>query len=238
MKLPEVIFENEDFIALIKPAGLLSIPDREGKDISLKKLLQENYGSIYTVHRLDRDTSGIILFAKNEDTHKFLSQAFEGKTIEKHYLGIVNGTLNSKKGTIDLSIMEHPAKYGVMVVNKKGKQSVTDYEVKEEFGFYSLVQFQIHTGRTHQIRIHMQQLGHPIVCDEIYGNAQPILISSFKRNFKLSKSEEEERPILKRLGLHAHTLRFKDAQGKDYNLEAALPKDMKALLQQLAKHKK
>jgi 23S rRNA pseudouridine1911/1915/1917 synthase len=238
MKLPEVIFENENFIGLLKPAGLLSIPDREGKDISLKKLLQEKYGPIYTVHRLDRDTSGVILFAKNEDTHKFLSQAFEGKTIEKHYLGIVNGTLNSKKGTIDLSIMEHPAKYGVMVVNKKGKQSVTDYEVKEEFGFYSLVQFQIHTGRTHQIRIHMQQLGHPIVCDEIYGNAQPILISSFKRNFKLSKSEEEERPILNRLGLHAHTLRFNDAQGKEYNLEAALPKDMKALLQQLAKHKK
>jgi 23S rRNA pseudouridine955/2504/2580 synthase/23S rRNA pseudouridine1911/1915/1917 synthase len=123
------------------------------------------------------------------------------------------------------------------MVHKKGKPSVTDYEVLEEFGWYSLVQFQIHTGRTHQIRVHMQHLGHPIVCDELYGEARPIFISSFKRNFKLSRSEEEERPILHRLGLHAHRLRFKDEARNEYSLEAPLPKDMKALLQQLRKWK-
>ena len=237
MKHADVIFENEDFIAINKPAGLLSIPDREGKDPSLKIWLKEKYGSIFTVHRIDRGTSGLILFAKNETTHKFLSQSFEGRIVEKIYLGIVNGTLIDKKGSVDIPIMEHPHKMGVMVINKKGKSSLTDYEVLEEFGPYSLVQFQIHTGRTHQIRVHMQYLGHPVVCDELYGNATPIFISSFKRNYKLSKSEDDERPILQRLGLHASRLQFKDAEGKEYKFEAPLQKDMKALLQQLRKWK-
>lgn len=235
--LPEIIFENENFVAINKPTGLLSIPDREGKEISLKNILKEKYGSIFTVHRLDRDTSGVIVFAKNETTHKFLSQAFEERTVEKLYLGIVAGTLMEKKGSIDAPIMEHPAKYSVMVINRKGKQSLTDYEVQEDFGLYSLLQFQIHTGRTHQIRVHMQHIGHPVVCDEIYGDGKPVLISSFKKKYKLSKAEEEEKPILSRLGLHSHLLHFKDEAGNFHNLEAPLPKDMRALLQQLRKWK-
>ena len=237
MQKPDILFENEDFIALNKPAGLLSIPDREGKDPSLKSWLKDKYGSIFTVHRLDRDTSGVIVFAKNETTHKYLSKIFEERAVEKIYQGIVQGTLPEKKGSIDLPIMEHPAKPGTMVVNKKGKASLTDYEVQEELGLFSLVQFQIHTGRTHQIRVHMQALGHPIVCDELYGDARPILISSFKRHFKLSKAEEHERPILARLGLHSQLLHFKDEKGEFHTLDAPLPKDMKALLQQLRKWK-
>ena len=234
---PEIIFENEQFIAVNKPAGLLSIPDREGKEVSLKALLQQQYESIYTIHRLDRDTSGIIVFAKDEATHKFLSKAFEERTVAKYYLGFVNGILPDKKKTIDAPIMEHPAKRYQVVINKKGKPSVTDYEILEEFGKFSLVQFQIHTGRTHQIRVHMQSAGHPIVCDELYGDATPVLVSSFKRKFNLSKNQEEEKPILSRLALHAHRLQFSDSMGKQYNLEAPLPKDMKALLQQLRKWK-
>jgi 23S rRNA pseudouridine1911/1915/1917 synthase len=232
------LFENTDFVAVDKPAGLLSIPDREGKEPSLKTLLKDKYGSIFTVHRLDRETSGVIVFAKNEDTHKFLSQAFEERTVQKTYVGIISGTLEDKKGSIDVPIMEHPARTAVMVVNKKGRTSLTDYEVLEEFGLYSLVQFRIHTGRTHQIRVHMQHAGHPIVCDEIYGNAQPVLLSSFKKKYNLSKSEDEERPMLSRLGLHSQILQFTDREGVDRKLEAPLPKDMKALLQQLRKWKK
>jgi len=234
---PEIIFENNDFVAINKPAGLLSIPDREGKEVSLKNILKEKYGSIFTVHRLDRDTSGVIVFAKNEGAHKFLSKAFEERSVEKFYLGIVSGTLMEKKGSIDAPIMEHPAKYSVMVINRKGKQSLTDYEVLEDFNLYSLLQFQIHTGRTHQIRIHMQHIGHPVVCDETYGDGKPVLISSFKKKYKLSKSEDEEKPILNRLGLHSQRLHFIDEAGNDHNLEAPLPKDMRALLQQLRKWK-
>jgi 23S rRNA pseudouridine955/2504/2580 synthase/23S rRNA pseudouridine1911/1915/1917 synthase len=232
---PEIIFENTSFVALNKPAGVLSIPDREGKEPSLKSWLREKYGNIFTVHRLDRDTSGVIVFAKDEVTHKFLSEAFEHRDVEKFYQGLVQGSLPETKGSIDLPIMEHPVKPSTMVVNKHGKASLTDYEVVEDLGLYSLVQFRLHTGRTHQIRVHMQALGHPILCDELYGDARPILLSSFKRNFKLSKNEEQERPILARLALHSQLLHFKDAAGEYHTLEAPLPKDMRALIQQLKK---
>ena len=237
MKTPEIIFENDDFIAINKPAGMLSIPDREGKEASLKSWLRDKYGEIFTVHRLDRQTSGIILFARTEEAHQFLSTVFEGRLVEKIYLGIVQGTLTDKKGSVEVPIMEHPAKTAVMVVNRKGRLSLTDFEVMEEFGLYSLLRFQLHTSRTHQIRVHMQHIGHPIVCDEVYGNAQPVLLSSFKKKFKLSKSAEQEIPSLSRLGLHAQRLAFSDQHGVSHVLEAPLPKDMSALLQQLRKWK-
>jgi 23S rRNA pseudouridine1911/1915/1917 synthase len=239
MKLNDwIIFENDDLVALNKPAGLLSIPDREGKDISLKKILQEKYGQIYTVHRLDKDTSGLILFAKNEDTHRHLSRQFEERQTEKIYLGLVIGSVPNQSGSIDASIAEHPVKKGLMVINRKGKDALTDYEVINDFGIYTWMQFRIHTGRTHQIRVHMKDLGHPIACDELYGDGNPVLLSSFKSKFKLSKDEESERPILGRLGLHAYRLKFTDPSGNTIALEAPVPKDMKATLQQLEKRRK
>jgi len=238
MKLSEwIIYEDEDLIALNKPSGLLSIPDREGKDISLKKLLIEKYGSIFTVHRLDKDTSGLIVFAKNETTHRLLSQQFEERQTEKIYLGLVIGSLADKKGSIDALISEHPAKKGLMTVYRKGKESLTDYEVVEDFKIFSWVQFQIHTGRTHQIRLHAKHIGHPVVCDELYGDGKPILLSTLKHKFKLSKNELEERPILNRLALHALSLQITNTNGEKMKLEAPLPKDLRALLQQLRKRK-
>lgn len=230
-----IIAETPDFIALNKPSGLLSIPDREGKDISLKKLLIEKYGSIFTVHRLDRGTSGLIVFAKTEEAHKHLSQQFEERQTEKIYLGFVLGSLADKKGTIDAPIAEHPVKKGLMTVYRKGKESLTDYEVLEDFKIFSWIQFQIHTGRTHQIRVHAKHIGHAIVCDDLYGDGKPILLSSLKHKFKLSKNELEERPILNRLALHALSLQFVKTNGETIKLEAPLPKDLKALLQQLRK---
>ncbi len=233
----DILFENDAFVALNKPAGVLSIPDREGKEPSLKSMLREKYGNIFTVHRLDRDTSGIIVFAKDEATHKYFSKIFEARTVEKIYQGIVQGTPPEPKGSIDLPISENPAKPGIMAVHRNGKASLTDYEVIESVGPYSLLQFNLHTGRTHQIRVHMQALGHSLLCDDLYGDGQPILLSKIKRSYKLSKSEEEERPILARLALHAYLLHFIDANGEAHTLEAPLPKDMRALLQQLRKWK-
>ncbi|WP_026768085.1 RluA family pseudouridine synthase [Asinibacterium sp. OR53] len=231
---PEIIFENEYFVAVNKPAGLLSIPDRLGQELSLKQLLKDRYGEIYTVHRLDKDTSGIIVFAKDEATHKQLSQSFEGREVEKYYLGLVQGIPFNKQDSVDASIMEHPGKTGKMITHVKGKASLTDYEVLESFRLYSWMQFRIHTGRTHQIRLHMQHIGHPIVCDDLYGDAQPVLLSALKKKFKLSKAAEEERPLLSRLALHSHRLSF-DLNGERFELEAELPKELRALLQQLRK---
>lgn len=234
---PDIIFENEQFVVLNKPAGLLSIPDRIGKDISLKVLLKEKYGDIFTVHRLDRDTSGIIVFAKDEETHKLLSQQFEERSTNKIYTGFALGNLTQKSGLIDAAIAEHPAKKGMMMTHKKGKPSLTEYEVLEEFGAYSWMKFKILTGRTHQIRVHMQSIGHPIACDPLYGDGKPVFISGLKKNYKLSKASEEEKPMLNRLALHAWQLDFADGSGKTHSFEAPLPKDLRALLQQLRKWK-
>lgn len=124
-----------------------------------------------------------------------------------------------------------------MVINKKGKSALTDYTLIESFGNFSLMRFRIHTGRTHQIRVHMKQVGHPIVCDPLYGNGEPVLLSSIKRKFNLSKKEDEERPLFNRLALHAEKLQFTDAKKQKLLLEAPLPKDMRAFLQQLRKWK-
>ncbi|RFS23843.1 RluA family pseudouridine synthase [Chitinophaga silvatica] len=239
MRLAEhIILETPDFVVVNKPSGVLTLPDRHDNELtSLIAMMKKAYGEIYTVHRLDRDTSGIILFARTEAAHKYYSQLFESRDVKKFYLGLVNGELATKQGNISEGIMEHPVQKGKMVTNKKGKPSSTDYEVLEEFGLFSLVKLQIHTGRTHQIRVHMKFLGHPIAVDEFYGSAEPIRLSTIKKKFKLGKYTEEERPILSRLALHAAILMFKGLDGKEYRIEAPLPKDMSALLTQLRKHR-
>jgi 23S rRNA pseudouridine955/2504/2580 synthase/23S rRNA pseudouridine1911/1915/1917 synthase len=233
-----IIFENEFFIAINKPAGMLSIPDREQSQPSLKDLLIEKYGSIFTIHRLDKDTSGLILFAKDEAAHKYFSKQFEEKNMEKYYVGLVHGSFSDATGSIDAPIMEHLYIKGKMIVNKKGKASLTDFELMENFGKYSLVKFRIHTGRTHQIRVHTANIGHPLVCDPLYGDGKPFLLSAIKKKYNLSKIQEEEKPMINRVALHSYQLIFKDANHLEFNLIAPLPKDMFAAVQQLKKNKR
>lgn len=229
-----IVYEDEQVVAVNKPSGLLTIPDREGKETSLRQLLQQKYGQVFTVHRLDRDTSGLVVFAKNEDAHKQLSQQFENRETSKTYFGLVLGKPFEASGVINEPIAEHPVKKGMMTVYKRGKESITEYEVEESFRLYSWMQFRILTGRTHQIRVHMKHIGHPIVCDPLYGDGKPVFISAIKKNYKLSKQEEAERPILSRLALHAAKLSFA-LNGQPYTLEAPLSKDLRAVLQQLKK---
>jgi 23S rRNA pseudouridine1911/1915/1917 synthase len=230
-----VVAENENFVAVDKPSGLLSIPDREGNETSLKKLLRDRYGEIYTVHRIDKETSGIIVFAKNEAAHKHLTKSFEERAVEKHYIGIVKGVLAEKEKTVEAPIAQHSLKRNLMIIHKRGKESTTHYKVLEEFSKFSLVEFRIETGRTHQIRVHMQHIGHPILCDQLYGDGTPLLLSSIKKDYHLSKAELEERPILSRLALHSQRLVFTDLDGTRVDVSSEMPKDMRALLQQLRK---
>ncbi|NBR36700.1 MAG: RNA pseudouridine synthase [Chitinophagales bacterium] len=230
-----ILTETDHWIALNKPSGLLSVPDRMGKEPSLKMMLREKYGNIFVVHRLDRETSGVILFAKDESTHQELNRQFEERKTEKIYQGLVLGTPADEAGSITTPIAVHPAEDGRMMTHAKGKPSHTDYRVLEVLRPYSWMQFNIHTGRTHQIRVHMQGLGHPIVCDTLYGDGKPVLVSSLRKKFKLAKSAEEERPILGRLALHAQRLCFFDHEEKEHCIEAPLPKDLTATLSQLRK---
>lgn len=231
----EIIHESDTMLAINKQAGMLSIPDREGKETSLKAILHQRYENIFTVHRLDRETSGAIVFAKDEETHRFLSTMFEERTVEKYYLGLVLGTPSVRKDTIDAPIAENMSRRGYMLVHKRGKASITDYEVLEEFGKYSLLQFRIHTGRTHQIRVHMNHIGHPILGDTLYGDGKPLFISALKKNYNLARNELDEKPILNRLALHSSSLKFNDPQGKRIEIEALPPKDLRAALNQLRK---
>ena len=230
-----VVFENDDFIAINKSSGLLTIPDREQSEKSLKEYLIDKYGTIFTVHRLDKDTSGLVLFAKNETTHKYLNKIFEERSVEKFYVGIVMGEPIEKTGLIDAPIAEHSLNKNLMVVHRRGKASQTGYEVLESNKFYSLVSFQLHTGRTHQIRVHCKNIGHPLACDPLYGDGKPVLLSTFKKKFKLSKHDEEERPMIGRLALHSYRLYFTDEHGTRMELEAEIPKEFRALMKQLSK---
>lgn len=236
----EILYQDDDMLMVNKPAGILVIPDRFNSDLpSLNRLLESKLGQrIWVVHRLDRDTSGVMCFAKNEEAHRYLSQLFEAHDVGKFYAGIVMGRVIPEEGRIEAPIAEHPTQKGKMTTARKGKASVTDYKVVEQWALHSLVQFQIHTGRTHQIRVHMQSIGHPIVCDELYGDGKPFLLSSIKKKFKLSEKEETERPLMSRLGLHAYRLMLHKADGTLVDVEAPLPKDMAACVNQLNKWSK
>ncbi|HQW46005.1 MAG: RluA family pseudouridine synthase [Bacteroidetes bacterium] len=236
MKL-SIIYEDDDYIIINKPSGVLSIPDRHNAELpSVTKVLRDKYASIFIVHRIDKETSGCICFAKNEEAHKYASMLFEKRLIEKKYLGIVHGSFDQASGIIEDAIMEHPVIKGKMIINQKqGKPSTTVYETIANYGTYSLVSFHILTGRTHQIRIHSANLGHPIVCDALYGLTNPVYISSLKKKYKMSKDILEETPILNRLALHAFSLKFTTAKGKQIVAEAPLSKDMDAMLKQCNK---
>lgn len=237
-----IVYEGDGIIALNKPSGLLSIPDREGKEVSLKSILLGNYNEIYTIHRLDKDTSGIIVFAKTAEAHKYYGTQFVpqqnssiSRAAEKIYVGLVLGSVSDETGRIDIPIAENMAKRGSMLVHKRGKMAITDYKILKNFGIYTWMQFQILTGRTHQIRVHAKEIGHPIACDPLYGDRKPVYLSSFKQRFKLSKDALEERPLLNRLALHALRLTLKDESGNTISLEAPLSKDLRVTVAQLEK---
>lgn len=236
MKL-EILYETNELVVLNKPSGLLSIPERyDASQPSLAEYLKRKYPGIFVVHRLDKLTSGVIMFAKNAEAHRYFSMAFENREIHKEYTGIVLGRMTEESGTIDAPIGENKYRRGEMMVSKKGKPAITHFEVIESFSMFSVVRFKPVTGRTHQIRVHAQYIHHPLAADPLYGNGKPVFLSSFKKSFHLGRDDEEERPLLKRLALHASAISFKNEKGEDVIVEAPLPKDMKALIQQLRKN--
>jgi len=233
----EILFENEDLVILNKPAGVLSIPDRfVPEKPNLVHQLEQKYEKAWIVHRLDKDTSGAICFALNAETHRDLSLQFQERSVEKYYWAILDGLLSKPSGTIDLGIAPHPVTKGKMIGSRRGKKATTEYKVLETFKYFSLVEAEIKTGRTHQIRVHFASLGHPLAVDELYGNRAALFFSEIKRkNFNKGKNEEE-RPFFQRLTLHAQRIAFTNpADGERIEVSAPLPKDFQALTRQLEK---
>ena len=233
----EILSEDDDYVFLNKAAGMLTLPDRFDPMIpNLYHILTEHYGHIFVVHRIDKQTSGVIAFAKNADAHKALNGQFESHRIRKKYLVLVQGNLKDAEGSIDLPIGENPGKAGTMKIDTvHGKESVTKYRVIERFVRFTLAEAEPLSGRTHQIRVHFRAIGHPLAVDEIYGNTEGIKLSSLKKNYK-AKPDAIEKPLISRLTLHARSLCFSHFRNQaEMTVEAPLPKDFNSVIKQLRK---
>jgi 23S rRNA pseudouridine1911/1915/1917 synthase len=235
----EIIHEDENIVVINKPAGLLSIPDRYTPDKpnawhAASQLLAIE---LWVVHRLDKDTSGILCFAKNENAHQQLNEQFQNRTVKKEYLALVNGSMvNEKPIEVSLGIKEHPNKLGTMITVQKGKPSYTTFEVLERFRHYTLLKATPLSGRTHQIRVHLQAIGHPLMVDPIYSNVDAFYLSSLKGRKYSQKKGEEEKPLISRLTLHAERLTLKHPENDtEISFHAPPPKDLKAVINQLRK---
>ena len=236
MERPEVIFEDTDLIVVSKPSGITVIPDRiHTERATVQSILEREYGKLFVVHRIDRGTSGVMCFARNEAAHRHLSLQFQNHTVKKVYRAIVKGRMKLKEGKVDAPIAENTIRPGTMLIHKRGKDALTHYWVEEEFKHATLIKVEIKTGRTHQIRVHMASLGNPLLVDEVYAKSPAFFFSSIKKNYK--QTDEEERPTIARLTLHAAALTLiHPTLEKEMTFEAPLPKDMEVVLKLLGRY--
>ena len=229
-----IIYQDEHLIVINKLPHLLSVPDRYRADKpNIQEYLHQKYGRIYPVHRLDKETSGVICFAKSHEAFIHLSRAFESRNVSKIYLGLVTGVPALSEGIID-----HPLLYDTQIKrtrpDKKGKVSITRYRILESFSRFALLELRILTGRTHQIRANVQLMGHPLIVDKMYGGQDSFFLSQIKSSYK--KKDKPERALISRVPLHASKLTVPPlVSDVTYSWEAPLPKDMKAVLAQLRK---
>ncbi len=231
-----VIYEDEEILVVDKPSGVPSIPERyESGALSVLDILKREYPDIQAVHRIDKETSGILLLCKTGDAFRSLSGQFSGRLLEKTYLVVVAGRPAWTEFAADAPLLADGDRRHRTVVSAKGKPSLTRFRLLEKFKTCSFLEASPETGRTHQIRVHLANEGFPVVCDPLYGSGEPLLLSSFKRGYKAGG--DRERPLLGRLGLHAAAVRFGHPRsGIEIELEAPLPKDFRTALVQLRKN--
>ncbi len=176
----DIKYEDENMLVVNKPKNMLTHPTHKEKTGTLVNGLINKYGydklsSVNgilrpgIVHRLDRNTSGLLMVAKNNEAHEFIAAQIKEKTAIRKYLAVVSGTFENEEGTVDADIGRHPVKCEKFTVIPGAKHSVTQYRVLERFKKYTLLELKLETGRTHQIRVHMSYIGHPIVNDSLYG---------------------------------------------------------------------
>ncbi len=236
--LPPVLFEDESFIAFDKPSGLLVAPDRwDKKRENLADLIHEQLSpNFFNVHRLDRDTSGVILVAKTKKALDAASRLFHSREVQKRYVAIAHGAPKEEKGTIRIPIVKDEERPGKMKTARHGKPAVTDFEVVERFRRYALVKLVPHTGRTHQIRVHLAAIGCPIACDRFYGDGRGLMLSELKKHYK-QHADRPERPLIGRLALHAEILSLPHpVTGEPLVLRAPLPDDFELALKYLKRY--
>ena len=230
-----VLFEDDSIVVIDKPAGLVVHPAAGHADSTLVNALLFHVRDLSgiggeirpgIVHRLDKETSGVMIIAKHDEAHRKLTEEWGTDRVRKEYLALVYGTPPAAKGTIEAPIGRDPRDRKRMAVVRAGRPAVTDYEVLERHRYVSLLRCLLRTGRTHQIRVHLKHLGHPIVGDPVYSGPQWRGIP----DKKLQKSLQ----AMHRQALHASRITFRHPRtGEKMSIEAPLPDDLKRLLSSL-----
>ena len=225
-----ILFENDSLVAVDKPAGIMSHPDGVNREGTVSDWFAARYPESAAVgetqrlvngteimrpgivHRLDRDTSGVLVLAKTPEAHAFLKNAFQEREVHKTYYAFVYGTLKEDKGVIDFAIGRSRKDFRLRSAQPKAqgkmREAITRYEVVGENGTHSLVKVMPETGRTHQIRVHLKAIHHPVVCDPLYAPKQKCDLG------------------FKRLGLHAAALDLPTHEGGRLVIESPLPADL------------
>ena len=228
----DIVFEDEDILVINKPKGMVVHPAAGNPDGTLVNALLYHCGDELSgiggvlrpgiVHRIDKDTSGLLVVAKNDAAHRALAAQLEGHHIEREYHALANGGFRGECGTVDLPIGRHPVDRKKMAVIRDGtrtaRRAVTHYEVIGDFGAVTYLKLHLETGRTHQIRVHMAALGHPLLGDTLYGGGH-------------TRFEKEHAALLHGQALHAKRLTFCHPRtGERMSFECPLPDDFLRLL--------
>lgn len=227
----QIYFEDRDLAVIEKPAGLVVHPGSTTSGGTVVHALLFHFNNLSDtggagrpgiVHRLDKKTSGLMIVAKNNLAHARLSKAFQERQIQKSYLALVHGKPRRPSGTVELSVGRHPKIRTKMAAGKaSGRPAYSEYTVREQFPGFALLQVKIKTGRTHQIRVHLSAIGHPVVGDEVYG----------ERSYKEFVKTYGE---LNRYFLHAAELRFTHpVTGASMEFHSPLPEELQKLLRRI-----
>jgi RluA family pseudouridine synthase len=231
---PPILFADDSLLAINKPAGLLSLPD--GYDPGaphLRMVLEPLYGRLWTVHRLDRETSGVVVLARTAEAHRRLNAQFQERRAVKVYHALVSGDSGWGEQVIDLPLRaDGDRRHRTVVDRERGKPAVTRLRVMERFGSIALVEAIPETGRTHQVRVHLREAGAPLACDRLYGDGADMYLSDV--DGKIERGSEADKLLLSRLGLHAWSLELEHPISlRPLSLEAPFPEDLEFALQAL-----
>ena len=243
----DILHEDEDILIVNKKAGMVVHPAHENWDGTLVNALiyhlkglpemRGNEGRPGLVHRIDKDTSGLLVIAKNEKSMASLADQFFNHTIKRKYQAIVWGVPENNEGTIDVNLRRSIKDRRVVegfANNTLGKKAITHYKLIEKIHYISLIECELETGRTHQIRAHMKHIGHPIFCDKVYGGK---LIVKGNRFTNYKRFVENSFRIIERQALHAKSLGFiHPSTNKEVYFESKLPEDMSLLLDKWRKY--
>jgi len=227
-----ILYEDDDYVIINKPPGISSLEDRNDV-VNILKLARKYNAHCQLCHRLDKETSGVLILSKNQSAYKYMAQQFESRSIEKEYHAVSDGLHDFKELHLDKPLSILP-KGTTKVDLRTGKRSLTIFNSMKAFKRHTLINCKPKTGRMHQIRVHLAYLNAPITGDVNYGG-KPFYLSSIKRNYKISKFETEQ-PLIHRMALHAYLVKLKLLTGDYKEVIAPYPKDFRVLLNQLEKN--